>query len=238
MNKREVDTVLFDLDDTLHDDTLAFTTAAEEVAREVAAEHGIDALALKDAYIAEAEGFWIRLTSEQVRTKMSQLRATMWGKALSSVGLEDRALAERSAVNYNAYRQKYFSLFPGALNLLRDLKARGKRLGLVTNGVSETHRDKIALLQITEYFDAIFLADEVGMVKPDPLLFAHACQKLAGSPSRSAMVGDRYDRDIFGALEAGLYTIWVNVRNESVPPGSPAPHAIVKTIAEAADHLL
>ena len=238
MNKREIDCVLFDLDDTLHDDTLAFTTAAEDVAREVSAEHGIDALALKDAYIAEAEGFWIRLTSEQVRTKMSQLRATMWGKALSTVGLDDRSLAERSAVNYNAYRQKYFSLFPGALNLLRDLKARGKRLGLVTNGVSETHRDKIALLQITEYFDAIFLADEVGMVKPDPLLFAHACQKLQSSPSRSAMVGDRYDRDIFGALEAGLFTIWVNVRKEDVPPGSPAPHAIVRTIAEAASYLL
>jgi putative hydrolase of the HAD superfamily len=235
---REIETVLFDLDDTLHDDTLAFTTAAEEVAREVAAEHGIDALALKDAYIAEAEGFWIRLTSEQVRTKMSRLRATMWGNALNSVGLDDRALAERSAVNYNAYRQKYFSLFPGALNLLRDLKTRGKRLGLVTNGVSETHRDKIALLQITEYFDAIFLADEVGMVKPDPLLFAHACQKLSSSPSRSAMVGDRYDRDISGALEAGLFTIWVNVRNENVPPGAPAPHAIVKSIAEAASHLL
>src|SRR5579884_687881 len=234
----EVDIVLFHLDDTLHDDTLAFTTAAEEVAREVAAEHGIDALALKDAYIAEAEGFWIRLTSEQVRTKMSQLRATMWGNALTSVGLADPALAERSAVNYNAYRQKYFSLFPGALDLLRTLKARGKRLGLVTNGVSETHRDKIALLQITEYFDAIFLADEVGMVKPDPLLFAHACQKLAGSPSRSAMVGDRYDRDVSGALEAGLYTIWVNVRNESVPPGAPKPHAIVPSIAQAASHLL
>ena len=235
---RQIETVLFDLDDTLHDDTLAFTTAAEEVAREVAAEHGIDALALKDAYIAEAEGFWKRLTSEQVRTKMSQLRTTMWGNALTSVGLDDRALAERSAINYHAYRQKYFSLFPGALNLLRDLKAHGKHLGLLTNGVSETHRDKIALLQIAEYFDAIFLADEVGMVKPDPLLFAHACQKLESSPSRSAMVGDRYDRDIAGAIEAGLYTIWVNVRDEKVPSGARMPDAIVNSIAETASHLL
>jgi putative hydrolase of the HAD superfamily len=162
----------------------------------------------------------------------------MWSSALSSVGLDDDALAERSAVSYNMYRQKYFSLYPGALDLLRDLKARGKRLGLLTNGVSETHREKIALLQISEFFDAIFLADEVGMVKPDPLLFAHACQKMASSPSQSAMVGDRYDRDIAGALEAGLYTIWVNVRNESVPEGAPSPHAIVSTIAEAGSHLL
>lgn len=229
--------VLFDLDDTLHDDTLAFTSAAEEVAREVAAEHGIDALALKEAYIAEAEGFWQRLTGEQVRTKMSQLRTSMWSSALGAVGLRDGGLAERSAVNYNAYRQKYFTLFPGAIDLLRELKTRGVRLGLLTNGVSETHREKIALLQISELFDAIFLADEVGMVKPDPLLFAHACQKLQTPPAQSAMVGDRYERDISGALEAGLFTIWVNVRGETLPKGARPPHATVENISEVAAYL-
>lgn len=234
----ELHVVLFDLNDTLHDDTLAFTSAAEEVAREVAAEHGIDAAVLKQAYVAQAEGFWKQLTGEQVRTKMSQLRATLWGNALTSVGIADEELAQRSAVNYNEYRQKHFALFPGALDLLRDLKRTGKRLGLVTNGVSETHREKIALLRIAEYFDAIFLADEVGMVKPDPLLFAHACRKLGSAPARSAMVGDRYDRDIAGALEAGLYAVWVNVRNERAPPGAPQPHAVVTTIAQAADLLL
>jgi putative hydrolase of the HAD superfamily len=230
--------VLFDLDDTLHDDTHAFTTAAEEVAAEVAAEHGIDALALKRAYIAEAEGFWHRLTANELRTKLSQLRAVLWRNALRSVGLDDAHLAERSAVNYNIYRKRYFALFPGALDLLRQLKDAGMKLGLVTNGVSETHREKIALLQIAEYFDAIFLADEVGMVKPDPLLFAHACTKLRTAPSESAMVGDRYERDIAGALEAGLFTIWVNVRNERVPKDARPPHAIVSNITEVESHLI
>lgn len=231
---KAVRTVLFDLDDTLHDDTYAFTTAADEVAREVAAEHGIDALALREAYIAEAEGFWHRLTNDQVRTRMSQVRATMWSNALTAVGLPDAALAERSAANYNIYRKKYFSPWPDAVDLLKALKAQGMKLGLLTNGVSETHHEKIALLQISEYFDALFLADEVGMVKPDPLLFAHACRKLESSPSVSAMVGDRYERDIAGAIDAGLYSIWVNVRNERLPAGVPPPDAIVREIGEVA----
>ncbi len=234
----ELRAVLFDLDDTLHDDTYAFTTAAEQVAAEVAAEHGIDALALKRAYIAEAEGFWHRLTANELRTRLSQLRATLWGNALRSVGLDVDGLAERSATNYNVYRKRHFSLFPGALDLLRDLKTAGMKLGLLTNGVSETHREKIALLQITEYFDAIFLADEVGMVKPDPLLFAHACTKLRCSPSESAMVGDRYERDIVGALDAGLFTIWVNVRNEPLPAGARPPNVTVSGIAEVESHLI
>jgi putative hydrolase of the HAD superfamily len=235
---RELQAVLFDLDDTLHDDTFAYQTAAEEVAHEVAADHGIDAIALKAAYIAEAEGFWQRLTGDQLRRRISSVRTEMWGSALSSVGLHDAGLAERSASRYHLYRKRHFALFPGVLDLLRALRARGIKVGLLTNGVSETHREKIALLELGEAFDAIFLADEVGMVKPDPLLFAHACRKLGSTPSRSAMVGDRYERDVAGALHAGLYTIWMNVRDERVPDGAPPPHLIVRTIPEVTAALL
>jgi putative hydrolase of the HAD superfamily len=235
---RRLDVVLFDLDDTLHDDTFAYHNAAEEVAREVAAEHGIDAIALKAAYIAEAEGFWHRLSPADLNVRLASIRASMWQSALESVGLDDAELARRSAHRYNAYRVKYFSLFPGAVDLLRSLRERGIKLGIVTNGLSETHREKIALLQIGEFFDAIFLSDEVGMVKPDPLLFAHACRTLGGAPAHAAMVGDRYDRDIRGAIEAGLYTLWLNVRNEKLPPGATPPDATCGSIAEAGRILL
>lgn len=230
--KRSIDAVLFDLDDTLHDDTHAYKSAAEEVAWEVAAERNIDALKLKDAYIAQAEGFWTRLEPSILTRKLENIRAELWGAALKQIGIHDDVLAARSAANYNLYRAKYFKLFPGAVDLLRLLRDRGVKLGLLTNGFSVTHREKIALLQIGDYFDAIFIADEVGMIKPDPLLFAHACTKLERAPSVSAMVGDRYERDIRGALRAGLFTVWMNVHGASLPPDAPAPHATVDTILE------
>jgi putative hydrolase of the HAD superfamily len=152
---RKLEVVLFDLDDTLHDDTYAFTSAAEEVAREIALERGVDALALKRAYIAESEGFWHRLSAEQLRTRLAGLREAMWNSALERVGIADSGLAQRSAASYHEYRKKYFSVFPGAVELLRALRERGYKLGIVTNGFSETHREKIELLEIGEYFDAI-----------------------------------------------------------------------------------
>jgi putative hydrolase of the HAD superfamily len=229
---RKIDVVLFDLDDTLHDDTAAFHSAAEEVAREVAVEHGIDALALKTAYIAQAEGFWHRLTGEQLKSRLSGVRAQLWREALAHIGIEDLAIANRSAERYNEYRKKYFTVFPGAMDVLRTLRDRGMKLGILTNGFSETHREKIALLQIGELFDAIFIADEVGMLKPDPLLFAHACTQLGAPPMRGAMVGDRYDRDIRGALDAGMFAVWLKVRDESIPGDAPQPHAICHSIVE------
>jgi HAD superfamily hydrolase (TIGR01549 family) len=229
---RTLETVLFDLDDTLHDDTRAFHGAAEEVAHEVAIEHGIDALALKDAYIAQAEGFWQRLTADQLKTRLGAVREVLWGEALARVGIDDGQLARRSAFRYHEYRKKYFTPFPGALDVLRNLRARGMKIGILTNGFAETHREKIAALRLGEYVDAVFIADEVGMLKPDPLLFAHACTAMGSSPLHSAMVGDRYDRDIRGAQEAGLYAVWLNVRHETLPAGAPSPDATCDSIVE------
>jgi putative hydrolase of the HAD superfamily len=236
--RRSIDAVLFDLDDTLHDDTLAYQSAAEEVAHEIAAEHGVDALALKAAYIAQAEGFWKRLSPETFAMKLASVRAELWQAALETVGVEDKTLAHRSAHLYNEYRKKYYTVFPGVVELLTELRAAGKKLGIVTNGLSETHREKIALLRIGEYFDALFIADETGMIKPDPLLFAHACTTLGSAPARTAMVGDRYDRDVKGAAAAGLYTVYLKVRDEPLPHGCTPPDATCSSILEVSALLL
>jgi HAD superfamily hydrolase (TIGR01549 family) len=229
---RHLDAVLFDLDDTLHDDTASYRGAAEQVAHEIAATHAIDALELKTAYVNEAESFWQRLSPDFLKLKLAPLRTQMWRNALSSIGLDDPQLPEHAADRYVAVRNEKLELFPGALDLLRSLRGRGLKLGLVTNGFSETHREKIELLELGPLFDAIFIADEVGMVKPDPLLFAHACLKLQSAPARSAMVGDRYDRDIRGAAQAGLFTVWVNVHGAVLPEGVQAPDATVDRISQ------
>ena len=101
---KHLEAVLFDLDDTLHDDTLAYQSAAEEVAHEIAAEHGIDALTLKAAYIAQAEGFWKRLSADAFAEKLANVRATLWQAALADVGIRDEELARRSASRYHEYR--------------------------------------------------------------------------------------------------------------------------------------
>ncbi len=236
--KRGIDAVLFDLDDTLHDDTLAYQSAAEEVAHEVAAEHGIDALALKAAYIAQAEGFWKKLSPDAFALKLANIRPQLWQAALESVGIADEALAHRSAHLYNEYRKKYYVVFPGVIELLNELRAAGKKLGILTNGFAETHHEKIALLRIGDLFDALFIADEVGMIKPDPLLFAHACTTLGAAPSRTAMVGDRYDRDVKGAAAAGLFTVYLKVREEVLPDGCTPPDATCTSIVEVSRVLL
>jgi putative hydrolase of the HAD superfamily len=229
---RKIEVVLFDLDDTLHDDTNAYLRAAERVSAEVASERAIDPAILTAAYAREISIFWGGLNVNDLSANIGRVRKRLWQRALRSVGLDDERLAERCAQRYNEYRRGYLELYPGAFELLQNLRKEGKRVGLVTNGFAETHHEKITLLKLRELLDGIFIADEVGMVKPDPELFVHACRVLGSAPERSAMVGDRYERDIRGAAEAGLYTIWVNVRAEELPAGAPPPDAVCEAIVD------
>ena len=229
---RAIDTVLFDLDDTLHDDTAAYRAAARSVAQTVAQQHGIDAHALADAYERAATAFWSALTAEHLSHAIGDERERMWHEALCAVGLDDRALALRCADGYVRARAGALELSPGALDVLVALRERGCKLGLVTNGFAATHHDKIDRLGLRERMDAFFIADEVGMIKPDPELYRHACRVLGSEPARTAMVGDRYGRDVLGAHEVGLFTVLLDVHGLPIPPGAPQPDAVVSSIAE------
>jgi putative hydrolase of the HAD superfamily len=234
---RTVDTVLFDLDDTLHDDSRAYRAAARLAADDVARSHGIASDVLASAYDREVKRFWGNLTAAQLSIGIDDSRTQMWYAALLAAGIDDRALAQATAASYSRYRSDVLELAPGALALVETLRARGCKLGIVTNGFAATHHDKIARLGLTQRVDAVFLADEMGMVKPDPGVFTHAMAQLGSTAGRTAMVGDRYDRDIAGALALGLFTVLIDVHATPLPANAPPPDATVDTVAEVLDVL-
>ena len=229
---------LFDLDDTLHDDTQAYHRAAQRAADDGARECGVDTRALYHAYVARAERFWHELTARTLETKLVALRESMWTGALADCGVDDAGLGARLAFAYNRYRSDVLELWPGVLDMLARLRAAGMKIGIVTNGFSETHREKIALLGLEHAVDGTFIADEIGRVKPDPEFFFHAARELGVDPAACAVVGDRYDRDILGAHAAGMFAIWLDVRAEGTPAGARSPDAVAKRIGDVEGILL
>jgi putative hydrolase of the HAD superfamily len=229
---RTIDTVLFDLDDTLHGDTDAYRRAARKVAEEVGRTRGIDATALFEIYVASARAFWKRLSVDHLAIAFTDVRSQIWEEALAQVGIHDGDLAVACTEHYTEYRAGFLTLLPGAQELLEALRDRGCKLGIVSNGFASTHHRKIDVLGLRPLVDAIFLADEMGMVKPDPGCFTYACRTLGSDPHRTAMVGDRYDRDVVGAQAAGLFSVLFDFHAIPLPPESRAPDAVVKTLPE------
>jgi putative hydrolase of the HAD superfamily len=80
------------------------------------------------------------------------------------------------------------------------------KLGLITNGGSETQRQKIRATGLEAVFspERIWISAEVGLAKPNAAIFLRACQALEVRPADCLYVGDHEHDDFRGARNAGL----------------------------------
>src|SRR5579872_3122976 len=103
---RDLAAVIFDLDDTLHDDTYAYQTAALEVAQEIAGAEAIDPVVLCSAYVEHAQRLWQTLSAEHLTTEFSETRHRLWATALAAVGIRSEEHVRAASRRYGELRRK------------------------------------------------------------------------------------------------------------------------------------
>ena len=97
-----------------------------------------------------------------------------------------------------------FELYEDARPVLADLRARGLRLGLVSN----TSRDLAAfVIHHRLDVDVAIGSRSFGKTKPDPSIFRAALDGVGVAPAAAVMVGDSIEDDIEGALGLGMRAI-------------------------------
>jgi putative hydrolase of the HAD superfamily len=134
---------------------------------------------------------------------------------------------------YRQVRNRSYRLYDDVLEVLPELRRRAGATGLVTNGASQTQRDKIAVTGLAGCLDVIMISGEAGSAKPDPEIFDLALSKLAVPPEAAWHVGDSLGADIAGARNAGLAeAIWINRPGFPAPSGSPRPTRVVSSLHE------
>lgn len=105
-------------------------------------------------------------------------------------------------------------LIPTAAELVQGLKLRGYRLALVADGPVGTFENVLGRQYgLLSLFDALAISETVGVHKPDPAMFRHALAALNVDPAayhRVLMVGNNLSRDIRGANQLGLTTVWLD----------------------------
>lgn len=113
-------------------------------------------------------------------------------------------------------------LIPGAADLIRELKRRSYKIALVADGKAGTYSNVLTHHGLYKLFDAKAISEEVGVEKPDPRMFVYALEQLGIKPHdyhRTIMVGNHLSRDIKGANQLGMISIWLDwaPRREKVP---------------------
>jgi len=134
---------------------------------------------------------------------------------------------------YARHRDRRIALLPGALDTVRQFKAAGCRLALVTNGSRRTQRMKIERFGLEPIFDAILVEGELGFGKPDRRVYELALSRLGQSPAQTWMVGDHLEWDVAAPQQLGIYGVWVDASGKGVPSDSPVrPDMTVRSITE------
>jgi putative hydrolase of the HAD superfamily len=201
--KKSLQLITFDVDDTLYP-TSDFSRQARENAMKAMIAAGLqatlpEAMAELSEVISEFtsndDRHFDRLLQRLPASRMQGLNVTM----LVAVGVA-------------AYHDTVFqglAPYEDALEAFRRLKDKGYRLGIISQGITIKQAEKLVRLRVLPYLDprAIFFSEELGMSKANPKFYQRAVELLGLAPEGCMHIGDRPDRDIDPANQAGWLTV-------------------------------
>ncbi|HST14905.1 MAG TPA: HAD-IA family hydrolase [Gaiellaceae bacterium] len=126
--------------------------------------------------------------------------------------LRDLGVAEPDAfidAEHEVWRPAH-SVLASAQALLDSLRARGIKTGLVANSWPDPGRvlrKDAELFGLADRLDVLVYSAEVGVRKPDPEIFLHACRELEVEAAATMYVGDNLVTDVQGAADVGMTTV-------------------------------
>ena len=146
----------------------------------------------------------------------------------------DTLVDEATEVKDKTFTTLRAELIPGAGKVLRELKRREYKLALVADGRPGTYYNVLTRHGLYDLFDAFAISEHLGVEKPDPRMFTHVLDQLGIAEEdygRTVMVGNNLGRDVRGANEVGMVSVWLDwaPRRSKVPADeSEVPRYMVK----------
>lgn len=109
------------------------------------------------------------------------------------------------------YQKPKIQLYEGVKEMLRELRKKGFKLGIITDGRSEGQRAKLQALGLENLVDQIIVTDELGGIecrKPNPLAFQKMQESLNVEYAEMCYVGDNIRKDFQAPENLGMRCIW------------------------------
>lgn len=158
------DTIIFDVDGTLLDTERAQLKALKQVLAQHGQQYSLDDLRV----IFGVPG---KEALNRLGVKDVDAAYVEWGKAI------------------DAYLDEV-ALFYGIIDVLKALKSKGKKLGIVTSKTRQQLQHEFTPFGINEYFDVMITADDTDRPKPDPAPLRLCIERLGTTVDDVLYIGD------------------------------------------------
>lgn len=243
-----INTIIFDLDDTLLWDKKSVKTAFEKTCDYAATIHNVNSAKLEEAVRREAralyegyvtydytvliginpfEGLWGTFDDptesfQTMKGLVPSYRASAWTKGLAALGIEDANFGTELGERFVAERKASPFLYEDTFTVLDELKGK-YQLVLLTNGAPSLQNLKLEITpEIAPYFDHIIISGDFGKGKPDASIFEHVMERVGITADEAIMVGDNLNTDILGSSRVGMRNVWIN-RENNIANGAVTP---------------
>jgi putative hydrolase of the HAD superfamily len=206
VDRRRVDALFVDLDNTLIDTDRAIGDALIAAFRHVGNEMSDDlATALVQNWWADTAGWYKRYEAGELSV-VEQRRGRFLDFA-GDLGVDPDLFEEwqRVYVDGAVTLSRLFDDTVAFLDAVAHLP-----VVIVTNVESPFQQRKIAHLGLADRLPEVVGADLAKRAKPDPALFEIACARAGVAPDRAVHVGDSWDADVVGAQRAGIRAVWLD----------------------------
>ena len=200
--------LLFDADHTLFDFDLAEVKALANSFTEFGYPYNGTT---GETYRTINQQIWRQLERGEITPQA--LRTTRFLRLFETVGI--KADPEPFSDAYLRHLANCGDLIEGAEEAIHQL-SQNYQLGLITNGLSDVQRPRLAASPLQPYFKTFTISNEVGYAKPDPRIFDVAFAAM-GNPAKSdvLIIGDSLTSDMQGGFNYNIDTCWFNPHHKS-----------------------
>jgi len=201
--------LFFDLDHTLWD----FHRNSEETLHQLYNDFQLKSLGAKSAslFIETYKQINHQLWDDYQKGKISKelLRNSRFRSAFKASGFDGEHIADSFSEQYLQVCPTKPHLLPNAREVLDYLQGK-YNMSIITNGFAEVQHIKLKQAGIDGFFSHVFISEIIGFQKPDARIFQHAAAVTGAATDSSLMIGDNYETDISGAINAGFDHVYFN----------------------------
>ena len=127
---------------------------------------------------------------------------------MQNFGKVSNKILAAGIVSYRRAREATLVVYPNVNKTLIELIKMGIKLAVVSDAPSREAWMRLYYLNLHHVFDPVLTYDDSGARKPSPKPFEIALNILQVNSSEALMIGDWPDRDVVGASQIGMKTVF------------------------------